>query len=145
MALIGVLTALALTAAADAQPNARDRALFLNESGRLHLTSHHGFTLNEEGGASGTIHGTIYIHLTVSSTNHVTAQVSIYPRGGSLSGYASASYRVAGATARFNGTMSVSGGTGAYRHARGSGLGFSGTISRYNDAVSVALTGRMSD
>ena len=52
----------------------------LNETGRLHLTSHHGFTLNEQGSASGTISGTIYIHLNVVSTNRVTAEVNIYPQ-----------------------------------------------------------------
>ncbi len=41
------------------------RTLVLSESGRLHLTSHHGFHLNEQGTASGTIRGSIYIHLYV--------------------------------------------------------------------------------
>ena len=41
------------------------RTISLNESGSLHLTSHHGFHLNEQGTASGTIRGTIYIHLDV--------------------------------------------------------------------------------
>lgn len=121
------------------------RTISLNETGHLHLTSHHGLTLNEQGSASGTIHGTIYIHLNVSSTNHVTAEVNIYPRGGSLTGYASAAYHVHGSTASFNGTMSVARGTGSYSHARGSGLSFTGTIQRYNDAVAVYLSGRMSD
>jgi hypothetical protein len=120
------------------------RTLSLNESGRLHLTSHHGFTLNEQGSASGTISGTIYIHLTISSTNHVSAEVNIYPSGGSLTGSASAAYRVQGATASFNGTMNITRGSGRYSHARGSGLSFTGTIQRSNDAVSVRVSGRFS-
>ena len=44
----------------------------------------------------------------------------------------------------FNGTMSVARGTGRYRHARGSGLSFTGTIRRSNDAVTVHVNGRMS-
>jgi hypothetical protein len=119
------------------------RTISLNESGRLRLTSKHGFTLNEEGSASGTVAGTIYIHLTVASINRVTAEVSIYPRGGSISGYATASYHVAGATATFSGSMSVARGTGSYDHAHASGLGFSGTIARANDAVTVRLSGQM--
>ena len=82
------------------------RSLTLSDTGRLHLTSHHAFTLNEQGSASGTISGTIYIHLTVVSTNRVTAEVSIYPSGGSITGYASASYRPSGGVATFTGTMS---------------------------------------
>jgi hypothetical protein len=131
-------------AASQARRASAARTLYLSESGRLHLTSHHGFTLNEQGSASGTIHGAIYIHLTVSSTNQVSAEVNIYPHGGSLTGYATASYHVHGATASFNGSMRVVRGTGSYSHAHGSGLGFSGTIQRTSDAVGVYLSGRMS-
>jgi hypothetical protein len=120
------------------------RTIWLSDSGRLHLTSHHGFTLNEQGSASGTISGTIYIHLNVSSTNHVTAEVNIYPSGGSLTGNASAAYHVQGSVASFNGTMKIARGTGRYRHASGSGLSFTGTIQRSSDAVSVRVSGRFS-
>jgi hypothetical protein len=116
----------------------------LSDSGHLHLTSKHKFTLNEQGHASGTISGTIYIHLNVVSVNHVTAEVSIYPSGGSLTGYASASYHPNGAVASFNGSMSIARGTGRYSHARGSGLSFTGTIRREDDAVTVHVNGRMS-
>lgn len=116
----------------------------LNDSARLHLTSHHGFTLNEQGVASGTIAGTIYIHLNVVSTNRVTAEINLYPKGGSITGIASASYRPAGAVASFDGTMTVRRGTGRYSGARGSGLSFTGTVQRSNDAVTVRVSGRMS-
>jgi hypothetical protein len=132
------------SAASDAPVAHGSRSISLNETGRLHLTSHHGFTLNEQGTASGTISGTIYIHLHVASTNHVTAEVSIYPKGGSLTGLASASYRPSGAVASFAGTMNISRGTGSYSHASGSGLSFSGTIERTTDAVTVRVAGHMS-
>jgi hypothetical protein len=118
--------------------------LSLNETGRLHLTSHHGFTLNEQGSTSGTISGTIYIHLNIVSTNRVTAQVSIYPSGSSLTGSASASYHPSGGVATFSGTMTVERGTGRYSGAHGSGLSFTGTVQRVNDAVTVHVSGRMS-
>lgn len=139
-----VVVMLASTATA-AVPHAHaSRTLSLNETGRLHLTSHHGFTLNEQGSAFGTISGTIYIHLHVVSTNHVTAEVNIYPSGGSLTGYASASYHPSGGVASFNGTMSIVRGTGRYSNAHGSGLSFTGTIQRSNDAVMVRVSGRIS-
>jgi hypothetical protein len=116
----------------------------LSDTAHLRLTSHHSFTLNEEGSASGTISGTIYIHLTVASTNRVTAEVDIYPSGGSITGYASASYRPSGGVATFSGTMTVERGAGRYDHAHGSGLSFSGTVQRANDAVTVRVSGRMS-
>jgi hypothetical protein len=118
--------------------------LTLSDTARLHLTSHHSFTLNEQGGASGTIAGTIYIHLTIVSTNRVSAEVDIYPSGGSITGYATAGYRPSGGVATFNGTMSVVRGSGRYRGAHGSGLSFTGTVQRTNDAVTVHVSGRMS-
>jgi hypothetical protein len=120
------------------------RTISLNESGNLHLTSHHGFHLNEQGTASGTIRGTIYIHLDVTSTNHVTAEVSIYPSNGSLTGKGTANYRSEGGKATFSGTLSISRGTGSYSGAHASGLSFSGTIQRSNDATTVHVSGPLS-
>jgi hypothetical protein len=141
-ALLGGASAVA-TPAPGATAHAAD-SFSLSETGHLRLTSKHGFTLNEQGGASGTISGTIYIHLNIVSTNRVTAEVSIYPSGGSLTGNATASYHPAGPVATFNGTMSIARGTGRYSHARGSGLSFTGTVQRINDAVTVRVNGRMS-
>jgi hypothetical protein len=123
------------------------RVYSLTDTAHLHRTSGRGITinqvLNEEGSASGTISGTIYIHLRVVSVTRVSAEVNIYPSGGSISGNASASYRSAGAVASFSGTMSILRGTGRYSHARGSGLSFTGTVQRINDAVTVHVAGRM--
>ena len=120
------------------------RTLSLNETGHLHRTSSSGLKLNEQGSASGTIKGTIYIHLDVVSPNRVTAEVNIYPNGGSLTGSGSANYRVNGGTASFSGTMSINRGSGSYAHAHGSGLSFSGTIQRLSGSVTVHLSGSMS-
>jgi hypothetical protein len=140
---VGALLAAIPGGAVAGRTAATARTIYLNDSGRLHLTSHHGFTLNEQGTASGTIRGAIYIHLHITSTNHVTAEVNVYPSNGSLKGYASAGYRSVGATATFSGTMTVARGSGAYRHAHGSGLSFTGTIARSNDAVTVHVSGRL--
>ena len=121
------------------------RVLSLNENGSLHLTSRHGFTLNEQGLASGTVKGTIYVHLSIVSSSRVTAELNIYPRGGSLTAHGNASYHKQSTLARFSGTMSIERGTGSYAHARGSGLSFSGTIQRSNDAVTVHVAGSAVD
>ena len=121
------------------------RAISLNESGRLHLTSRHGFTINEQGSASGSIAGLMYVHLTIVSTTRVVAEVNFYPRGGSISGRASASYRRGSSTASFVGAMSITSGTGSYAHARGSGLSFSGTIRRSDEAIAVQVHGTASE
>ncbi len=123
------------------------RTYSLNETGHLHRTSGRGITinqqLNEQGSASGTIPGTIYIHLKVVSVNRVTAEVNIYPSGGSITASASASYRSAGAVASFTGTIDIVRGTGRYNGAHGSGLQFTGTVQRINDAITVHVTGSM--
>jgi hypothetical protein len=136
IAVLGAIPAFAARARAA-------RTVNLSESARLHRTSSNGVHLNEQGSATGTIHGTIYIHLRVSS-NRVSAEVSIYPHGGSLTGYGSASYHVNGGFAPFSGTLTISRGSGTYAHAHSGALRFTGTIQRSNDAVTVQLSGRLS-
>jgi hypothetical protein len=132
-------------AAADAeQPAALTaRTISLSENGHLHLTSKHGFTLNEEGRATGTITGTIYIHLHLISNSHVTAEVNIYPTGGSLSGNGSATYHVNGGYASFTGNLTINHATGNYTHTHAPNLRFTGTIQRRNDTVTVQLNGTL--
>lgn len=142
-ALAFVAAALTGPVSSSASTGRAAAALTLRDTGHLHLTSHHSFTLNETGSASGTLSGTIYIHLNVVSTNRVTAEVNLYPSGGSVTGYASANYRPSGGVATFSGTMSVTRGSGRYDHAHGSGLSFTGTIERENDAVTVHVNGGM--
>jgi len=139
-------TGRAATGRAATGPRARDARTFsLNESGYLYLTSKHGFTLNEKGSAYGTVRGSIYVHLSIISSSHVTAEVNIYPSGGSITGYGSAAYYRGSQSASFYGSMSISAGSGSYNHAHGSGLSFTGTIKRSNDAVTVHVRGTGSD
>lgn len=121
------------------------KTLSLNENGDLHLTSKQGFTLNEQGPASGTVGGTLYVHLKIVSSTRVTAEISIYPRGGSITCSGSASYKRKGSSANFSGGLSIDRGTGSYSSAHGSGLSFSGTIQRSNDAITVHVGGTASD
>jgi len=85
------------------------------------------------------------VRLRIVSTSRVTAEVNISPHGGSIAGDATASYHRGGATASFSGSLSIDRGTGSYSDARGSGLSFSGTIQRSNDAIAVRVSGRVSE
>ncbi len=138
---------LALSSAAGASGShaVAARTITLNDSGHLRETSHKGFNLYESGKASGTIGGTVSLHLDVVSTNRVTAELTVYASGGgSMSGTASGSYRNNGATASFSGSLSITHGTGKYAHARGSGISFSGTIERLHGSVTVRVNGHLS-
>ena len=121
------------------------RVIYLNESAHLHATSKHDLTLNEQGSAVGTVTATIYVHLTVVSSSRVTVEVNLYPSGGSISGSGTASYQRGSQQASFAGSMSIRAASGSYEHAHGPGLSFSGTIQRSNDAVTVHVSGRVSD
>jgi hypothetical protein len=121
------------------------RVVLLNETGRLHLVSKHGFTLNELGTASGTIKGPISVHLKILSTSRVSFEVTISPRGGSISGFGTANYHKGETDASFSGGLSINRRSGSYAHAQGSGLKLSGTIARSNDAITVYVSGRLSN
>jgi len=120
------------------------RTINLTESARLHRTNPpSGVHLDEQGNVSGTLGGTIYIHLKVYE-HHVSAEVNIYPHGGSLTATGSAAYHVNGGYAPFSGTIYVARGTGTYAHARSGALRFTGSIQRSNDSVTVQLSGHLS-
>jgi len=146
LALGAVVTAVTFGtgAAGAASPHATAaRSFNLNDSAKLHLANHKGVILKEEGTAKGTLGGSLYLQLKVTSTRSVSAEIQVYPKGGSISGRAKASYRVAGSTASFSGTMSITKGSGTYSKAKASALSFSGTIQRSNDAVTVHVSGKM--
>jgi hypothetical protein len=120
------------------------RTFTLKDTGNLHKTSKKGFNLYESGSASGSISGSLSLHLDVVSTNKVTAELTVHPKGGSITGKASGSYRTNGGTASFSGTLSITHGTGSYSGAHGGGISFNGTIQRSNDSVTVHVNGKFS-
>jgi hypothetical protein len=129
---------------ASGSPAHAARTVSLNDSGSLHKTSKHGFNLYESGSANGSISGSITVHLDVVNTNKVTAELTVNPKGGSITGKASGAYRTNGGTASFSGTMTITHGSGSYSGAHGSGISFTGTIQRSNDSMTVHVNGNFS-
>jgi hypothetical protein len=119
------------------------RTVVLKDKARLHLIKGHGLRLYEKGFATGTVKGTLYLKITVTSTNRATAQVSIYPAGGSLTGTGTAKYQVRGAVASFSGSLLIKHGSGRYSHTRGSRVSFSGKIKRVSEAITVSVSGKL--
>jgi hypothetical protein len=120
------------------------RTISLKETGNLRYSNKQGSVVKEQGYASGTLSGPIYLQLRLTSTKSVSATVQVYPKGGLLRGSASASYRNHGSYATFSGRMNISSGSGTYRKAHASGLSFSGKINRSNSAVVVYVSGQLS-
>lgn len=119
------------------------RSLYVKDEGHLHLSGHpEGSYIVEEGSTSGTLPGTVKVRFDVGPT--VTATFTIYPRGGgSISGHGSGALHSTTLYATFGGSLTVTSGTGRYRHASGHG-GMYGAINRHTDAMTVQTIGRLS-
>lgn len=119
------------------------RTVHIQEHGRLKFTSERGATLIERGTAYGTYTAPMIVDLTIHSKS-VSATVTIYPHGGTITGSANASYRIVKNLGYFGGTLNLGRGTGKYRHiveVGGKPLGVSGVINRENFEVEVKAAG----
>lgn len=115
--------------------------LNVRDESRMHLVRESGSLLLEEGAATGTVPGSVKVRFQVGAT--VTAYFTIYARGGgSISGHGKGTLRSTGTYATFGGTLSVTGGTGRYAHAHGSG-GLYGAINRRTYALTVQTIGKL--
>jgi hypothetical protein len=145
--LLGALAVFAPGAFASgsaAGPAARTaRTVHIQEHGRLKFTSERGATLIERGTAYGTYTAPMIVDLTIHSKS-VSATVTIYPHGGTITGSANASYKIVKNLGYFGGTLNLGRGTGKYRHIVEVGhkpLGVSGVINRENFEVEVKAAG----
>ncbi len=119
------------------------RRVSLVENAHLKLVSEHGATLTERGRATGTYNAPVTTILTIHPKS-VTAVVTIYPSGGSITGVANANYVVKGSKGYFGGTFTLRHGTGKFRHIseiNGKPLGISGIIDHYSFAMEVKAHG----
>lgn len=120
------------------------RTLNASESASLHLTSHHGGVLREEGSGTGSFNCPLTITLNVSYTT-ASISFSICRSGGAFGGSGKASFYASGTLAHFVGIVNITHGTGRYAHAAGHGLHIEGEIRRnHKYALSVKVYGRMS-
>jgi hypothetical protein len=123
------------------QASASARTLNASDEAHLHVVNASGSLLIEEGPASGGLPGKVKVRFNVSST--VSGTFTLYPRsGGSITGHAKATLHSTGTYASFAGSLTITGGTGRYTHAHGTG-GLYGTVNRHNDAIVVQTTGKL--
>jgi hypothetical protein len=116
-------------------------AVIAADEAHLHVVEASGSLLIEEGQASGGLPGTVKVSFRVGTS--ISGAFTLYPRaGGSLTGHGKATLHSTGRYASFAGSLTITGGTGRYTHAHGTG-GLYGTVNRHNDALVVQTTGRL--
>jgi hypothetical protein len=108
------------------------------DTAHLHYVSSSGSLLFDEGKATGTLPGSMRVHLDLGTT--FTGTFTIFASGGSIEGRGSATPHGSGTYESFAGTLTVTGGTGRYAHAHGHG-GLYGTFDRDNYALVIKTTG----
>jgi hypothetical protein len=98
--------------------------------------------LDERGAASGSIGCSVTMQVDITYTTAVMS-FACSSRSGTLSGLARTSFVVSGAIANFNGTLSLSSGTGSYAHVAGSVLRMKGVVQRHTDSLVASIVGSM--
>jgi hypothetical protein len=116
-------------------------ALKASDTARLHYVSASGSLLLEEGAASGTIPGSMRVHLNVGAT--LSGNFTIYTSGGSIKGHGEATPHGSGVYESFAGSLVASGGSGRYTHAHGR-ANLYGTFNRDTYALTIQTTGTLS-
>jgi hypothetical protein len=108
------------------------KTISLTETGHLTFdpSMERGSAIGERGRAVGTYNAPVECYLTIHA-HYVTATVTVYPKGGSITGVAKADYVVTGSVGSFHGTLAITHGTGTYRHISGK-MALEGGINHQN-------------
>jgi hypothetical protein len=120
------------------------KVISVQDNSRLHLVKAVGNVMTEEGRVAGTLPGKAKIKIDLEgSGGTATARFTLYASGGSISGHGSGRGNEGhGGWESFSATTWLSGGTGRYAHASGSGHMY-GALNRRDDELVVQTTVRM--
>jgi hypothetical protein len=116
------------------------RALKATDTAHLRYVSASGSTLYETGRATGTLPGTMKVHMRIAAT--FSGSFTIYASGGAISGHGTATPHGAGVYESFAGSLTVIGGSGRFRHARGTAKLY-GTFNRDTYALVIQTVGTL--
>jgi hypothetical protein len=117
------------------------RSLNGTATAHLHLVRANGSQLSEEGPVTGALPGSMRAVLDTGST--FVGGFTILTHQGSINGRGRATPHGLGRYQSFNGTITITGGSGRYSHAHGQG-GLYGTIDRRTYALVIQTTGKFS-
>jgi len=110
------------------------------DTAHLHLVHQRETVVIEEGAATGALPGRMSAQLHVGSVFTGTCTISTH--GGTVTGYGRATPHGSGRYQSFSGTLTITGGSGRYAHARGR-TGLYGTFDRRTFALVIQTTGRI--
>lgn len=132
----------AVLGAPRAAPSARAASVLnVKDGGHLHEVRNSGAELLEEGPLSGTIPGKVKVSFNIGAT--ITAKFTIYANGGgSINGSGGGALHSTSVYSSFGGSLKVTGGSGRYSHAHGTGT-LTGEINRKTYALTVQADGRL--
>lgn len=146
-AALGAVAATVLGASAWAHsdtPSAHAaRVLNVKDEGRLRYVKSSGEVIIDEGHASGSFPGSVKVRFLYNGEPTVSARFTISGPGGSI--YAHGTGRLSSPTSpapSFHGSFTVTGGSGRYSHAHGSGALY-GVYYRRSYALTVQAAGKL--
>jgi hypothetical protein len=116
------------------------RAMNATDTAHLRYVSASGSLLLEEGRASGTLPGSMRVHFDVGAT--FSGSFTIHTSAGSITGHGAAVPHGSGVYESFSGSLTVTGGSGRYAHARGRARLY-GTFNRDTYALLVQTVGTL--
>jgi hypothetical protein len=111
-----------------------------SDTAKLHYVGAVGEQVYETGGASGTLPGSMRVHLIFASI--FSGSFTIYTRGGRIDGHGRAKPHGEGVYESFAGTLAVTGGTGRYRRAHGTARLY-GVFDRESYALTIQTAGTL--
>lgn len=137
-----LLAALAMLAspAAHAASSSHARTLRATDSATLHYVSSTVSVFYETGRATGTLPGWMRVHMRLG--NKFSGRYVIETKGGSIRGSGAATAHGRGTIESFAGTITVTGGSGRFRHAHGHARVY-GTFNRISNQLKLHTTGTL--
>jgi hypothetical protein len=126
--------------AADSNRARAARSLRASDEAHLRYVSASGSTLYETGRASGTLPGSMRVHMNIGPT--FSGSFTIYTSGGTIAGHGTATPHGVGVYESFAGSVTLTGGSGRFRHASGSAKLY-GTFNRNTYALLIQTQGTL--
>jgi hypothetical protein len=119
------------------------RSVSVKDEGYLRFIRSSGSLLIDEGRAHGSLPGTVNIRFVYDGNPSVSAQITISTHAGRISAHGSGRLSSpSSASPSFAGTLAITGGSGRYAHAHGSGRLY-GVFYRRSYAIVVQTEGTL--